>query len=92
MKITFELSKQVEAKLRETLARRDAEEAKRLLAEAVAPTVEALLHNEKITLSETEFEALADQLADELSACVGPDFVGLSDEAVSRAGIYQDHP
>jgi antitoxin ParD1/3/4 len=43
-------------------------------------------------LSEADFEAVADQLADELAACVGSDVLALSDDAVSREGIYADHP
>ena len=39
-----------------------------------------------------EFEATADQLADELTICRGLHAPALSDYAVSRAGIYEDHP
>jgi antitoxin ParD1/3/4 len=39
-----------------------------------------------------EFEAVADQLADEFAACVGLNAPVLSDDAVSRDGIYEDHP
>lgn len=39
-----------------------------------------------------EFEAVADQLADEFAACVGSNAPVLSDYAVSRASIYEDHP
>jgi len=39
-----------------------------------------------------EFEAVADQLADELAACIGLNAPLLSNDAVSRAGIYEDHP
>jgi len=42
--------------------------------------------------NDDEFEAVADQLADEFAACVGPNVPVLSDYAVSRAGIYEDHP
>ena len=37
------------------------------------------------------FETLADQLADELIECVGENVPLLSDYAVSRAGIYEEH-
>lgn len=48
----------------------------------------------KITLelSDEEFEAAADQLADELTASLGPQTPLLSDDAVRREGIYADHP
>ncbi|MBD1804319.1 hypothetical protein H6F98_02385 [Microcoleus sp. FACHB-SPT15] len=39
-----------------------------------------------------EFEAVADHLADEFAACVGANASVLSDYAVSRASIYEDHP
>jgi hypothetical protein len=43
MNITLELSPEIEASLRQAVARRDAESARRLLAAAAAPTVETLL-------------------------------------------------
>lgn len=39
-----------------------------------------------------DFEALADQLADELEAARGPNARPLPDEAMTREGIYGDHP
>jgi antitoxin ParD1/3/4 len=39
--------------------------------------------------NDDEFETLADQLADELAACIGADAPVLSDYAVSRASIYE---
>ncbi|MCP4545839.1 MAG: hypothetical protein GY835_05155 [bacterium] len=44
------------------------------------------------TPNDAELEALLDQLADEFEACVGPDVSPLPDDAVTRAGIYRDHP
>lgn len=42
---------------------------------------------------EDEFEILADRLADAFQTCIGSsDRPVLSDYAVSRAGIYQEHP
>lgn len=38
------------------------------------------------------FETLADRLADEVIECVGENVPLLSDYAVSRAGIYEEHP
>ena len=91
MKITLELSPDVEAQLRESATRHDAEAVRRLLMEAVAPTVEALLREAPDELTDAEFETLAAQLADEVIACLGPSVPSLSDYAVSRAGIYEDH-
>jgi len=39
-----------------------------------------------------EFEAIADCLADEFQMYVGATIPALSDYAVSRAGIYEEHP
>jgi antitoxin ParD1/3/4 len=44
------------------------------------------------SLSDDEFETVADLLADEFAACVKSPAPVLSDYAVSRAGIYEDHP
>ncbi len=47
--------------------------------------------NNNTQLSDDKFEGLADQLADEFMAYVGPDCPPLSDYAVSREGLYEDH-
>lgn len=39
-----------------------------------------------------EFETMADQLADEFVMLSNSNAPMLSDDAISRAGIYQDHP
>lgn len=41
---------------------------------------------------EQEFEAIADQMADEFEIFIGSSIPVLSDYAVSRAGIYEEHP
>ena len=92
MQITLELSTDIEGRLRESVARGDAEAVRRLLMEVLTPTVEALLQEPPTELTDAEFEAVADHLADELTASLGPNVPSLSDYAVSRAGIYEDHP
>ena len=88
MTITLELPPETESRLRQVVARRDAESLRCLLAEAVAPTVEALLAEPpEPRLSNEEFNALLDELA----KCAG-DVPTLSDYAVSREDIYGDHP
>jgi len=49
------------------------------------------LDNDLLQTNE-EFEAIADRLADEFQMYVGATVPALSDYAVSRAGIYQEHP
>ena len=63
---------------------------RRLLLEVLEVEVETLMSNNP-QLSDDEFEALADQLADEFMVSVGPDCPPLSDYAVSREGLYEGH-
>lgn len=92
MKITLELPPDTEARLREHAARHDADGVRRLLADAFAPTVDSMLRETPPELTAAEFEALADDLAAGVAASRGPLAPALSDYAVSRAGIYEDHP
>ena len=92
MTITLELPPEAEAQLWAEIRRRDADGVQRLLAQALAPTVAALLHQTADELSDSEFEATADRLADEFAACRPFSALSLSEFALSRAGIYQDHP
>ena len=43
------------------------------------------------SLSDDKFEALAGQLADDFMDYISPDCPPLSDYAVSREGLYEDH-
>lgn len=92
MQITLDLSPEIEARLRESVAQKDVEAVRRLLVEVLTPTVEALLQETPVEFTDVGFEAVADQLADELTVSLGPNVPSLSDYAVSRAGIYEDHP
>jgi antitoxin ParD1/3/4 len=92
MQITLELSPDIEVQLRESVAHGNADAVRRLLVELLTPTVEALLQEKPVEITDTEFEAVADQLADELTVSLGSNVLSLSDYAVSRAGIYEDHP
>ncbi len=93
--ITFELSPELEEKLRDTIARKDAESTRQLIAEALVPTVEALLQKPREPISLEEFDQITaelDALNDEIAANHGGSLPVLSDYAVSREGIYEDHP
>lgn len=83
--------------LREDATCHDAATVRRLLAEAIAPTMEAtvaaLLRDPDHDivrrtdgLTDAEFEALTDQLVN-----IAPSLPMLPDDAVSREGIYEDH-
>jgi antitoxin ParD1/3/4 len=91
MTITLNLSPEVEAQLRLYVARHDVESMQILLAEALFPTVEALLSQSSEQLINDEFEAVADQLGEEMATYLGPNPPVLSDYALSRAGIYEEH-
>ena len=92
MTITIEIPHDIEIQIRENAARGNADAVRRLLIEALGPTIEALIrHHTSSPLSDEAFEVLADQLADEFMAYVGPECPPLSDYAVSREGLYEDH-
>lgn len=96
--VTLQLSPEAEEKLRESIARKDSESARQVLAEAVAPTVENLLsHSEPEQkspdeLSNEEFETLLDQLADEADRLIKPGTLPLPDYAFSRESFYENYP
>jgi len=92
MKITVELTPDMEAVLREKVARRDGAAIRSMLATLLTPTVEALLQQHPAEPNDAAFEALADQLADQLVALQGANAPPLSDYAVSREGIYEEPP
>jgi antitoxin ParD1/3/4 len=92
MTITLELPHDIEMQIRENAARGNVDAVRRLLIEALGPTVEALIRSHTSSkLADEEFEVLADQLADEVMEYVGPDCPPLSDHAVSREGLYEGH-
>lgn len=88
MKIVLDVPIEVEARLRGGGSRPSPEAVRQWLADALAPTVAALLQDAPPRVSDAEFEALADELTTQL----GPDIPSLTDDAVTRAGIYADHP
>ena len=45
-----------------------------------------------LTGDHEEFEAIADRIADEFQTYLGGIKLSVSDYAVSRAGIYEEHP
>ncbi len=74
------------------LAQRDAETVRQVLLEAIEPTVETLLTAQRTDLTVEEAERLLDELIADIRAQLPADWQGLSDYAVSREGIYEDHP
>jgi len=92
MTITFDLSPEQEARLKESIARRDEASVREVLTDAIEPSVKSLLEESQNELSVEEFDSLSDQLVDEFTSRVATGTQPLSDYAVSREGIYEEHP
>lgn len=90
MTITVQIPPNIERQIRKSISLGETDAVRHLLLEILEATVEALMSNNP-QLSDDEFEALADQLADEFMVSVGPDRPPLSDYAVSREGLYEGH-
>jgi hypothetical protein len=87
MTVTLKLSSEQEHRLRVGAAQQDAQTVREILLQAVEPTVEGLLSNSVRRPKVSKLPALLDKIATELRNAPA-----LSDEAVSRDGIYADHP
>ena len=90
MTITVQISRDIETQIRENASLGNTETGRRLLLDALVPTVEAIIKPNP-QLSVDELNALADEMGDKFMEFVGPDCPPLSDHAVSREGIYEDH-
>ena len=87
MTITLELSAEQERRLRQGVARHDAQIVRQVLLQAVDRAVETVLRQVEDQPSRRQRRALLDEIASE-----APNAPALSDHAVSRAGIYRNHP
>ncbi|NJL27539.1 MAG: hypothetical protein HC897_06390 [Thermoanaerobaculia bacterium] len=92
MTITLELSADDERRLRECAAHQDVQAVRQLLFQAVDSAVERLLQRLSRKPAKPDFQTLADRLAERFAASNRPDHRPLTDDAVSREGIYADHP
>jgi antitoxin ParD1/3/4 len=90
MTITVQIPPDIERQIRKSVSLGEIDAVRHLLLEVLEAEVETLMSNNP-QLSDDEFEALADQLADEFMVSVGPDCPPLSDYAVSREGLYEGH-
>ena len=90
MTITVQIPPDIERQIRKSVSLGEIDAVRRLLLEVLEVEVETLMSNNP-QLSDDEFEALADQLADEFMVSVGLDCPPLSDYAVSREGLYEGH-
>lgn len=87
MTITLKLSSEQEHRLLAGAAQQDAQTVREVLLQAVDSTVEGLLRTSARRPKANTLSSLLDKIATELR-----DAPALSDEAVSRAGLYADHP
>ena len=87
MTITLKLTSEQERCLRSGAAQHDAQAVREVLVQALDSTVDGLMRNPVRRSKANALSALLDKIAAELH-----DAPVLSDEAVSRAGIYADHP
>jgi len=86
MWMTVTLTSEQEHRLRAGAAQRDAQAVREVLVQALDPAVEGLLRTSSHPPKAEALSVLLDRIAAELH-----DAPVLSDEAVSRAGIYADH-
>ncbi len=82
--ITIELPEAIYQSLSE-----EAKQKGKKAEDVVVEMVEMLMTDRK--LSDDDFERLADELADYFEKSLPPDAKPLSDYAMSREGIYEDH-
>lgn len=93
LSVTIDLSAETEAELRRSIEHGDSERVRQVLAAALMPTVEALLQQPGTpTQSDEQWDDLADELVQTFASAAPVDAPGLSDCAVSRASIYENHP
>lgn len=90
--ITLELTPEMEERLQKGVADQDPEVVRQVLHDAVEPAVKTLLSKTQPDMTTEEFEKLLDEMAQIAAEALPPDWQGLSDYAVSREGIYEDHP
>ena len=90
MIITVQIPPNIERQIRKSISLGETDALRHLLLELLEATMETLMSNNP-QLSDDEFEALADQLANEFMVSVEPDCPPLSDYAVSREGLYEGH-
>lgn len=90
MTITVYIPPDIERQLNENISNGDKDAVRYLLVDAIEPKVEELMNN-KPQYTVEELQSMLDKLIDEFMSCVGPEVPPLSDYAVSRAGIYEDH-
>jgi len=87
--VMLNLSSEMEAELRQSIDRHDAEKVRQLLADALTPVIEELLLQGANSVQDEKWETIAEQLIEEVAVNLSANIPPLSDYAVSRDGIYE---
>lgn len=87
MTVTLPLTADQERRIEESAARHDTEAVRQVLYQAADAVVPDLMQRPAKQLDPVEFRAVLDELAS-----AATDSPPLSAHALSRAGIYGDHP
>jgi antitoxin ParD1/3/4 len=90
--VTLDLSPTQEKSLRFGIANHDKVHVRQLLVDALEPTIVSLMSETEFNPLNQEFLEISEKLWQEVNARLPADFQPLSDYAVSREGIYGDHP
>lgn len=92
MVLAIELTPEQEERFRLGVAQRDESQVRDVLAVAVEDYLQSLLRFTPPELTEQEWDNLADELIELVETGRQDAAQPLSDFAVSREGIYADHP
>ena len=92
MTVVLHLTPEMESRLQQGVADRNLDLVRQVLHEAVEPTLETFFVGRQGELTIEEFEQLLDEMAEIAAEELPPDWQGLSDYALTRESIYEDHP
>ena len=92
MVLAIELTPEQEERFRKGVAQHDKSQIRDALALAVNDYVESMMPAPSASISRDEWEQALDELDEFLASVLPKDAPVLSDYAISREGIYGDHP
>ena len=92
MTLMIELTPEMEERFRAGIANHDAVQVRQVLAKAVDDLIESMMPAQQPALTPDEWEREADELLAYVDSILPDDVPILSDYAISREGIYGDHP
>lgn len=92
MTLMLDLPPQKEKELQEAIAVNDADQMREVLTSALDDLIFSLLQNPSEPLTGAEWDRVADELVAYVDSILPDDVPVLSDYAISREGIYGDHP